>query len=199
MHDPQEPHLAAMKRVLCYLRGCLDFSLHLQRSTSYSELTVYTDADWVGCLDTRQSTSCYAVFLGDNLISWTSKRQNIVYRSSAECNTPCYGSPNLSLITVITGLVMHDTTGLFNSESSQRNHTPELDRTLGATSSPCSKFHPNSKFPRRNYIKILPNFNLETSQNFQWKSIQNLKKFLQRKLLIFLRASKLYFISKFLG
>jgi hypothetical protein len=66
---------------------------------------------------------------------------------------------------------MHDVTGLFNSESSQSHHTPELDQTLGATSSPCSKFCPNSKFPRRNYIKILSNFNLETSQNFQRKSI----------------------------
>jgi hypothetical protein len=94
---------------------------------------------------------------------------------------------------------VHDATGLFNSESSQRHHTPELDRTLGSTSSPCSKFRSNSKFPRRNYIKILSNFNLETSQNFEWKSIPNLKKFLWRKLFIFLRASKPYFISNFSG
>jgi hypothetical protein len=38
-----------------------------------------------------------------------------------KCNTPCYGSPNLSLITIISGLVMHDATGLVNSESSQRH------------------------------------------------------------------------------
>jgi hypothetical protein len=84
MHDPREPHLAAMKRVLCYLRGSLDFGLHLRCSASSSELTVYTDADWAGCSDTRWSTSGYAVFLGDNLVSWSSKRQNIVSRSSAE-------------------------------------------------------------------------------------------------------------------
>jgi hypothetical protein len=56
----------------------------LLRRTSTSHLLVYTDADWVGCSDTHRSTSGYAVFLGDNLISWSSKRQNVVSRSSAE-------------------------------------------------------------------------------------------------------------------
>ena len=83
MHDPREPHLAAAKRILRYLRGTLDYGLLLRRS-SPSELVVYTDADWAGCPDTRRSTSGYAVFLGDNLVSWSSKRQNVVSRSSAE-------------------------------------------------------------------------------------------------------------------
>jgi hypothetical protein len=83
MHDPREPHLAAMKHTLRYLWGTLDYGLLLRRSAS-SELTVYTDVDWAGCPDTRRSTSGYAVFLGTNLVSWSSKRQNVVSRSSAE-------------------------------------------------------------------------------------------------------------------
>jgi hypothetical protein len=83
MHDPREPHLATMKRTLCYLWGTLDYGLLLRCSASF-ELTVYTDADWAGCPDTRRSTSGYVVFLGTNLVSWSLKRQNIVSRLSAE-------------------------------------------------------------------------------------------------------------------
>jgi hypothetical protein len=68
MHDPREPHLMAMKRIMCYLWGTPDYDLLLRRSSS-SDLVVYTDADWAGCLDTRRSTSGYVVFLGDNLVS----------------------------------------------------------------------------------------------------------------------------------
>ncbi|GJX61201.1 ribonuclease H-like domain-containing protein [Tanacetum coccineum] len=62
MHDPREPHLSALKRIL---RGLLD-------------------ADWAGCPTTRRSTSGYCVFLGNNLLSWSSKRQFTLSRSSAE-------------------------------------------------------------------------------------------------------------------
>ena len=83
MHDPREPHLAALKRILRYLRGTPSLGLLIRPSAS-SELIVYSDVDWAGCPDTRKSTSGYAVFLGDNLVSWSSKRQNTVSRSSAE-------------------------------------------------------------------------------------------------------------------
>jgi hypothetical protein len=83
MHDPHEPHLTVAKRILRYLQGTLDYDL-LHRHASTSDLVVYADADWVGCLNTRRSTSGYAVLLGDNLVSWSSKRQNVVSRSSAE-------------------------------------------------------------------------------------------------------------------
>ena len=81
MHDLRESHLAALKRLLRYVRSTVDLGLVLHRSSSV-ELVVYTDADWAGCPDTRRSTSSYAVFLGGNL-SWSSKRQPVVSRSSA--------------------------------------------------------------------------------------------------------------------
>jgi hypothetical protein len=83
MHDPREPHLALVKRILRYLKGTLDHGLQLHRSPVTS-LVAYSDADWAGCPDTRRSTSGYGVFLGDNLVSWSSKRQHTVSRSSAE-------------------------------------------------------------------------------------------------------------------
>ncbi|GJW90919.1 ribonuclease H-like domain-containing protein [Tanacetum coccineum] len=83
MHDPREPHFAALKRILRYVRGTVDFGLQLYVSATTS-LVGYTDADWAGCPSTRRSTSGYCVFLGDNLLSWSAKRQHTISRSSAE-------------------------------------------------------------------------------------------------------------------
>jgi hypothetical protein len=83
MHDPREPHLEALKRILRYVQGTLQLGLHLSPS-SQMELVVYSDVDWAGCPDTRRSTSGYVVFLSANLVSWSSKRQNTVSRSSAD-------------------------------------------------------------------------------------------------------------------
>ena len=86
MHDPQEPHLTALKRLLCYLWGTIDYDLLLHRRSSSTKTVVYTDGDWVGFgwPDTRCSTSGYTVFLGGNLVSWSSKRQQVASCSSAE-------------------------------------------------------------------------------------------------------------------
>nr|GFA30088.1 ribonuclease H-like domain-containing protein [Tanacetum cinerariifolium] len=83
MHDPREPYFLSLKRILHYVRGNLDYGLHLF-SSSTTNLVAYSDADWAGCPTTRRSTSGYYVFFGNNLLSWSSKRQSTLSRSSAE-------------------------------------------------------------------------------------------------------------------
>ncbi|XP_013720479.2 uncharacterized mitochondrial protein AtMg00810-like [Brassica napus] len=83
MYAPLDSHYNALKRILRYIKGTLDHGLQLTPNTSHT-LTAYSDADWPGCPNTRQSTSGYCIFHGDNLISWSSKRQQTVSRSSAE-------------------------------------------------------------------------------------------------------------------
>ncbi|GJY41126.1 ribonuclease H-like domain-containing protein [Tanacetum coccineum] len=83
MHDPREPHFLALKRILRYVRGTLDYGLQLF-SSSTTNLAAFSDAYWVGCPTTRRSTSGYCVFLDNNLLSWSSKRQLTLSRSSAE-------------------------------------------------------------------------------------------------------------------
>ena len=83
MHDPQVAHMSALHRILRYIKGTLDHGLQLYKS-SISSLLSYIDADWGGCPNTRRSTSGYCVFLDDNLISRSAKRQPTVSMSSVE-------------------------------------------------------------------------------------------------------------------
>lgn len=82
MHAPSQSHFAAVKRILRYIKGSLDQGLYFTPSSLF--LTAFCDADWAGDHLDRKSTSGFCVFLGDNLISWSAKKQGTVSRSSTE-------------------------------------------------------------------------------------------------------------------
>ena len=83
MHKPTQIHFTALKRVLRYLKGTLFHGLLIKKD-SPSQLLVYTDSDWAGNMDDRTSTSAYLIYLGGTPISWSSKKQKTIARSSTE-------------------------------------------------------------------------------------------------------------------
>ncbi|KAK3032393.1 hypothetical protein RJ639_036410 [Escallonia herrerae] len=81
MHKPRRPHYDAAIRVLRYLKNSPGQGILLSSNSSLS-LRAYCYAYWAGCPTTRKSTTGYIVFLGSSPISWLSKKQSIVSRST---------------------------------------------------------------------------------------------------------------------
>ncbi|CAL8169438.1 unnamed protein product [Prunus armeniaca] len=72
MNAPTDTHFALVKSILRYLQGTLQCGITF--SPGSMPLSSYCDSDWAGDPNTRRSTTCYVVFLGDNPISWSSKK-----------------------------------------------------------------------------------------------------------------------------
>ncbi|KAL6277717.1 hypothetical protein ACE6H2_021318 [Prunus campanulata] len=83
MHAPSERHMDAVNRILRYLKSTPGKGIIFTKNESLT-IEGYTDADWAGDNTNRRSTSGYFTFVGGNLVTWRSKKQKVVSRSSAE-------------------------------------------------------------------------------------------------------------------
>ncbi|CAL1401524.1 unnamed protein product [Linum trigynum] len=81
--SPCSEHIEAACRVLRYLKSSPDQGIHFGNQAEL-KLTEYSDSDWASCPDTRRSITGYCTMLGSSLITWKTKKQTTVSRSSSE-------------------------------------------------------------------------------------------------------------------
>jgi hypothetical protein len=81
--SPTVHHWAALEQILCYLKRAPGRGI-LYENHENTHIEYFSDADWAGSKVDRRSTSGYCVFVGGDLVSWKSKKQNVASRSSAK-------------------------------------------------------------------------------------------------------------------
>lgn len=93
LHNPTDIHLHAVKRIVKYIKGTLDFGIVFRKGLSsasskhYSsqvQIQAFCDADWAGDPNDRKSTTGFVILLNGSPVSWCNKKQNAVSRSSTE-------------------------------------------------------------------------------------------------------------------
>ena len=122
MQAPRHLHFVVVRRIIRYLRGSSRRGLFFPRGTPL-RLVAYSDADWVGCPITRRFVTGWCMFLGDSLISWKSKKQDRVSKSSTETeycamSAACYEILWLRRLLVEIGCVQSQPTPLHADNTS---------------------------------------------------------------------------------
>lgn len=102
MHCPLKSHLDVALKVIRYLKGSPGKGLNIEKSTSpVIELKAYSDADWARCVVTRKSVTGYCVFMCGCLVSWKSKKQNIISKSSTEAEYRALASVTSEVVWIL--------------------------------------------------------------------------------------------------
>ncbi|GMI89568.1 hypothetical protein HRI_002626100 [Hibiscus trionum] len=83
MHQPKESHMKAALRIVRYIKNNTGQGLFYEAS-AVQQISAYCDSDWASCPVSRKSVTGYCIKIGNSLVSWKSKKQNTIARSSAE-------------------------------------------------------------------------------------------------------------------
>ncbi|GJX51286.1 hypothetical protein Tco_0278131 [Tanacetum coccineum] len=102
MHCPLKSHLKTALKVIRYVKDCLRKGINvIKTSVSGTVLKSYSDADWARCTDTRRSVSGFCIFMNESLVSWKSKKQNTISKSSTEAEYRTLASVTSEVIWVL--------------------------------------------------------------------------------------------------
>ncbi|KAI3494584.1 hypothetical protein L1887_40716 [Cichorium endivia] len=123
--NPRQTHMEALTRVLRYLKGTAGQGILLPKAGE-PVLTAFCDSDWLGCPYTRRSRTGYLLMLGGAPISWKTKKQSVVSRSSAEAEYRAMASTVSEILWVLwllKDLQVHinDTTALYCDNQAARH------------------------------------------------------------------------------
>ncbi|XP_030964740.1 secreted RxLR effector protein 161-like [Quercus lobata] len=89
--NPKESHITVLKRIIKYVKSTSNSGVWYDKDTN-DVLVGYSNVDWAGNADDPNSTSRGCFYLGNNLISWMSKKQNSISLSTAEAKYIAVGS-----------------------------------------------------------------------------------------------------------
>lgn len=96
MDNPTQAHFQAATKVLKYFKGCPGKGLFFSRNSDI-QLLVFSDANWAKCVDSWRSITGYCFFIRNSLVSWNTKKRNIVSRSSSEAKYQALASATCEL------------------------------------------------------------------------------------------------------
>jgi len=100
MHSPKRSHMDVALRLVRYLKSAPGLGV-MMASTASNALTVYCDADWGSCINSRRSITGYMIQHGESPISWKSKKQPTVSRSSAEAEYKAMASTVAEVVRLV--------------------------------------------------------------------------------------------------
>ncbi|KAM2668187.1 hypothetical protein EV2_019802 [Malus domestica] len=107
MHAPTIDHLNLVKKILRYLKGSVGRGIIMKKNEN-TQIMGYCDADWAGNAIDRKSTTGYCTFVGGNLVTWKSKKQTVIARSSAEAEYRAMAS--IASMHIASNPVFHERT-----------------------------------------------------------------------------------------
>ena len=88
---PKESHLTVVKQIIRYIKGTPDYGLWYSKDSNAC-LAGYSDAEWASSVDDRKSNPRGCFYLGNNLVSWMSKKQNSMSLSTTKAEYIAAGS-----------------------------------------------------------------------------------------------------------
>ena len=91
MADPSNDHWLGIKRLLRYIEGTLMYGLKFIAHQNDDDLYGFADTNWAGDVDTRRSTSGYVFMVANGVVSWSSKQQSTVAKSTTEAEYVALG------------------------------------------------------------------------------------------------------------